>query len=399
MTYKSFFQSRIFIILIFFISVTIIYVNYSNLYAIIPILIGLITALLGIFLNRKYHYIAFLLLYFLLVFFSLKSQFLISKNIFTGYFVYFLPMFLIVDKSSCKICEASYNLAQHHNKKTIKNYFSLNFVDLYIYPLLLLLSLYCVYEVDENIANCFLFFFLSIFSYVLSILIQYSNLMEKNFFKLYSNTQKEENNLKIMYSDLINSQDEKIENAILSERNRISRDIHDSLGHLTSRGILQIDAMIVTEKDENKKEQLVELKNTLSDGMNEVRNSLHNFQNESIDLEAELTNMVNSFDFCSINFFYSVSSDLSLKEKYSIIYIVKESLTNIVKHSDADRAEINIIESKAKIYIKIFDNGNTVKNSSGGMGVFSIKKRVEELKGNIEISTENGYRMFISFDI
>ncbi|WP_180366725.1 sensor histidine kinase [Peptostreptococcus russellii] len=223
--------------------------------------------------------------------------------------------------------------------------------------------------------------------------------MEKNFFKLYSNTQKEENNLKIMYSDLINSQDEKIENAILSERNRISRDIHDSLGHLTSRGILQIGAMIVTEKDENKKEQLVELKNTLSDGMNEVRNSLHNFQNESIDLEAELTNMVNSFDFCSINFFYSVSSDLSLKEKYSIIYIVKESLTNIVKHSDADRAEINIIESKAKIYIKIFDNGNTVKNSSGGMGVFSIKKRVEELKGNIEISTENGYRMFISFDI
>ncbi|WP_304206005.1 sensor histidine kinase [Peptostreptococcus russellii] len=223
--------------------------------------------------------------------------------------------------------------------------------------------------------------------------------MEKNFFKLYSNTQKEENNLKIMYSDLINSQDEKIENAILSERNRISRDIHDSLGHLTSRGILQIGAMIVTEKDENKKEQLVELKNTLSDGMNEVRNSLHNFQNESIDLEAELTNMVNSFDFCSINFFYSVSSDLSLKEKYSIIYIVKESLTNIVKHSDADRAEINIIESKAKIYIKIFDNGNTVKNSSDGMGVFSIKKRVEELKGNIEISTENGYRMFISFDI
>ncbi|MBC2578025.1 two-component sensor histidine kinase [Peptostreptococcus russellii] len=223
--------------------------------------------------------------------------------------------------------------------------------------------------------------------------------MEKNFFKLYSNSQKEENNLKIMYSDLINSQDEKIENAILSERNRISRDIHDSLGHLTSRGILQIGAMIVTEKDENKKEQLVELKNTLSDGMNEVRNSLHNFQNESIDLEAELTNMVNSFDFCSINFFYSVSSDLSLKEKYSIIYIVKESLTNIVKHSDADRAEINIIESKAKIYIKIFDNGNTVKNSSDGMGVFSIKKRVEELKGNIEISTENGYRMFISFDI
>lgn len=40
-----------------------------------------------------------------------------------------------------------------------------------------------------------------------------------------------------------------------------------------------------------------------------------------------------------------------------------------------------------------------MKNSSGGMGVFSIKKRVEELKGNIEISTENGYRMFISFDI
>ena len=77
--------------------------------------------------------------------------------------------------------------------------------------------------------------------------------------------------LKAISKSLSIDQNNRIENAILSERNRISRDIHDGLGHLTSRAILQLGAMMVVEKDPVKKDALNEIKNTLSEGMTEVR--------------------------------------------------------------------------------------------------------------------------------
>lgn len=365
-------------------------VNYSSPYSVVPILIGIAVSLSGFFCGKRSHYIIFSILYCILIFSGFQIEFLINKDILIDYFVCFLPMFFIIDIYSRK--------SGRSENSSLNSDFTDENIIFYLYIFLLFISVYAFYKLNGNVFMSVLFTLVCIFSYLISQLIVYSANLEKEYFKLYSDSRKEENNLKLMYTDLINSQDEKIENAILSERNRISRDIHDSLGHLTSRGILQIGAMIVTEKDENRKKQLSELKNTLSDGMNEVRQSLHNFQNESIDLEGELKNIVDAFDFCKVNFSFSVGSNLNLKQKYSVIYIVKESLTNIAKHSNADRADINIVEIGSKIYIKIFDNGTDIKNNESGMGVFSIKKRVEELNGNIEISTENGYRMFIAFD-
>lgn len=255
-----------------------------------------------------------------------------------------------------------------------------------------------IYFLNKNIYICFLFIFYCITSFLVSNLLAQNLLLRNRYYETSSQFEKEETSMKAMYNSMISSQDEKIENAILSERNRISRDIHDSLGHLTSRGILQIGAMIVTEKNESRKKQLMDLKDTLSDGMNEVRKSLHNFQNESIDLHNELENIVDSFDFCKLDFTYSITSELSLKEKYSIIYIIKESLTNIAKHSNAKYASINIMEMNNRIYIKVYDNGNCIDENSNGMGIFSIKKRVSELSGNIDISTAKGFLIFISFE-
>lgn len=62
---------------------------------------------------------------------------------------------------------------------------------------------------------------------------------------------------------LIETQNAKIYSATLRERNRIAREIHDNVGHMITRSILQVGAIGVINKDENLKLPISELKGTL----------------------------------------------------------------------------------------------------------------------------------------
>lgn len=260
----------------------------------------------------------------------------------------------------------------------------------------LCLSVLLMYFLSFPPALLFLYVSLSLLALFLSSHILKESALQSRYASYYHTSKHEKIRLQNLYDSLILEQNHKIENAILSERNRISRDIHDSLGHLTSRGILQIGAMLVTEKEERKKEQLSLLKATLSKGMEEVRNSLHNFQNEALDLRTEVQKIISDFTFCELHFVYNSNSDFPLHFKYTILFILKEALTNITKHSNATKAEISFIETGETIYFKILDNGKPTSLLPSGMGLYSIRKRVEDLNGTIEISSENGFRIFIT---
>ncbi|WP_314963318.1 sensor histidine kinase [Peptostreptococcus stomatis] len=222
--------------------------------------------------------------------------------------------------------------------------------------------------------------------------------LENKYYSYYSRSSEEKYKLEKLYQSLSLDQNDRIENAILSERNRISRDIHDGLGHLTSRAILQLGAMIVVEKDPDKKVALNEIKDTLSEGMVEVRKSLHNLQSESINLKTEIEKLLADFTFCKVNFSYGLTSDFDMNFKYSLLYIIKEALTNVAKHSNANLVNITLVEMKNATYLKISDNGSGALNKESGMGLFSIKKRIEELGGRLEISTIDGFRIFATID-
>lgn len=222
--------------------------------------------------------------------------------------------------------------------------------------------------------------------------------IRENYDNYYYLSNSEKKELESLYQKLSLEQDTRIENAILNERTRLSRDIHDSLGHLTSRGILQIGAMLVTEKDSKRKEALLNLKNTLSEGMNEVRRSLHGVQNEAIILREELQKIVDHFSFCEVSLTFSSTTDFPLKFKYSILFIVQEALTNISRHSSATKASLSFIETEEKIYLKITDNGKNADLSPNGMGLYSIKKRAEDLGGRAEFSVDKGFRIFITLE-
>ncbi len=209
--------------------------------------------------------------------------------------------------------------------------------------------------------------------------------------------------LKNKNKELIYSQNDKILSATLDERNRIARDIHDNVGHILSSSLLQIGAMVVAEKDEEKKEKLKVLKSTLDNGMNNIRDSIHNIYNDSIDLKLEIEKIIDEFNSIDIQLKYYINGNtLSNELKTTFIYIIKEAITNTVKHSNASVINITLIEHPAMYKILIHDNGNTTNKYTfddivpKGIGLNSITTRVKLLNGVIDIQNSDGFKIWVT---
>lgn len=221
--------------------------------------------------------------------------------------------------------------------------------------------------------------------------------IERNYKMLRDNTTEISMQLEKQNKELMEKQDYEIHLATVTERNRIARDIHDNVGHLLSRCILQIGALLAINRDEDTKVSLRVIKDTLSEAMDSIRASVHNLHEESIDLQTEIQKLVDSFKFCSIKFHYDVETNLDKNIKYCFIAATKEALSNIIKHSNATEASVTVREHPALYQLVILDNGTKGSyNSENGIGVRNITDRVAAVDGNVNISTGGGFRIFIS---
>lgn len=198
---------------------------------------------------------------------------------------------------------------------------------------------------------------------------------------------------------LLEKQDSEIYMATLNERNRIAREIHDNVGHVLSRCLLQIGAVMTLTKNQNEviHNHLSLVKESLSEAMTSIRSSVHNLHDESLDLEAEITKLVEQFNFCHIHFEYDINLTPSKEIKYSFIAIVKEALSNVIKHSHATQVEVLLREQPSFYQLIIRDNDLTNKPIfSNGIGLNNMQERVSQLGGQFWIDTKKGFRIFIS---
>jgi signal transduction histidine kinase len=203
--------------------------------------------------------------------------------------------------------------------------------------------------------------------------------------------------LKHQNATLIANQDYERNLATLTERNRIAREIHDNLGHILSRCLLQVGALLAINKHTTLNESLIAVKETLSQGMDSVRKSVHDLHDESIDLHDQIYGMVKGFSFCRIKLNYDISENPDKSLKYSFISIVKEAMSNIIKHSNATEMSITLNEHPGFYQLIIEDNGAVHGyNPENGIGIRNIRDRVAAFNGNVNINIDNGFKIFIS---
>jgi len=198
---------------------------------------------------------------------------------------------------------------------------------------------------------------------------------------------------------LMEKQDYEVHTAMLQERNRIAREIHDNAGHMLSRCILLTGMIKTTNTDKNCADSLQLLDDELAKTMDTIRNSVHDLHREAMNLEEKIQELLSDFPFCPVKLDYDMGNTIPFNIKYAFLAITKESLTNIARHSNATNAQIRITEHPAMYQLVISDNGTAPAQKQplkDGIGLQNIRERVASLHGTLQIHEENGFRIFIS---
>jgi len=205
--------------------------------------------------------------------------------------------------------------------------------------------------------------------------------------------------LKKYNEQLKKDREKNIQIAILTERNRIARKLHDSIGHMISSSILQVEALKAVA-DDNIKESLNILQNTLINGMNDIRNNIHNLYNESFDLKSKIEELCDEISNLEIKLTYKLEDNLPYELKFDILSVVKEAITNCVKHSNATQLKITLMSQPKFHSIVIMDNGSKVDNinnlSKKGIGLLSMKEIASKYNGFINYGFDNGFRIHMT---
>lgn len=208
--------------------------------------------------------------------------------------------------------------------------------------------------------------------------------------------------------ELLEKQDYEINLATLNERNRIAREIHDHVGHVISSTLLQIGALLVVTQDANMREGLTRMKDALDKGLYSIRVSIHNLHDDSVDLHTEIHTLLRDFSFCPVEFRDDIENKPDTRITYCIIAIIKEALSNIVRHSNTTRVQIAVLEHPALYQLAVTDNGNLIAPdvisalaqsdtpAGPGIGLRNIHDRVRKLNGNVYIRTDKGFEIFVS---
>jgi signal transduction histidine kinase len=195
--------------------------------------------------------------------------------------------------------------------------------------------------------------------------------------------------------------------ATVQERNRIAREIHDSLGHSLTGFNLHLEAALrlMQSHPEEAKQLLLEAKQLGSTALKDVRTSVSALRNDPLagrSLEAAINALVADFQRST-----GVSAQLAidnldalikgdryvLSQLKIIIYrIVQEALTNISKHSQASLVNITCQFQNQDLELTIEDNGKGFEpeQNISGFGLQGMRERVTSVNGNLEIVTSQG---------
>lgn len=186
--------------------------------------------------------------------------------------------------------------------------------------------------------------------------------------------------------------------AAVAERERIARDLHDVLGHtLTSIALKSrlAEKLIAAGDAQTAQKEIHEVAEITSNALVEVRQAISGYKSMSIDervgqlrerLNAKGVRLDAHCDF----------SSLKARAEAAVSLLLTEAVTNILRHSSADKATITAKREGDVFALSICDNGEATPVTMGN-GLRGIKERVEELHGSFNLDTSNGVCLRIKF--
>ena len=217
--------------------------------------------------------------------------------------------------------------------------------------------------------------------------------------ELYHRLRKSEDELIKSNQELEAYADSIKELSILKERNRISREIHDSVGHSLSTIIIQLGAIEKIANDNGEAASLMasNLRDFTKNGLEEIRKALRELKpKEFKEYETLLAieGLIKDFSkLTGIDVKLGFSKNKwQLDEETSLVLyrVVQEFLSNSARHGKATKISIFMHFSISDLIVTMQDNGIGTNEIIPGLGLTSISERVGELGGNLSYESKEG---------
>lgn len=191
--------------------------------------------------------------------------------------------------------------------------------------------------------------------------------------------------------ELIAARDAETHEATLAERARISREIHDTVGHLLTRSILQVEALeVVHDGDEQTTRELEGVAATLREALDTTRATVHAMADEAFDLEADLRRTAETSGIPHVEVVFDAGeTPLPAAMARCVSAVVREALTNAARHAHATTARVRVSEFPAILQVVVTNDGDVpARAPEPGMGLATMRERVEALAGTLRVSAD-----------
>lgn len=204
-----------------------------------------------------------------------------------------------------------------------------------------------------------------------------------------------------LLTELERSQQQIMELAQADERNRIARDIHDSVGHHLTAVNIQIEkAIAFREIDAAEADQaLLDAKRSAKSALADVRDSVSALRDTDshYELGSALRELVEGFGSAEVDLIIEGNETSFSKSTLLTLYrVAQEGLTNIAKHANATQVKLHVQLMPGAAMLNLTDNGSgfdtelleqKFADGDAHFGLIGLRERLETVGGSLNVTS------------
>jgi len=207
------------------------------------------------------------------------------------------------------------------------------------------------------------------------------------------------------FQEVMHLQRQRREVELEGERTRIAREIHDSVGAALSGVMLQAEYLLGQVEGEAVTKELQELRESASEGMEELRRAVSIMRHE-FHLVTAVTEYLASFGprhrietACEV---VGVEYDLDPQRQIVLFRILQEGLANVARHAAAGSVSVRLCFEETRVVLTLIDDGKgfqLAQEVAGHYGLRNMNERVNRVGGSVEIDSAPGRGTRIQVDL